>query len=246
MGDFSKITMKIEKIPAHKQVYNGIKDAIINQQWIVGDKLPSESELAEIFGVNRLTVRMALQKLNVLGIVETRGGDGTYVREFNFNSYVSEVSEFYMRPELLDNVCDFRKLLEIECARLAIEKATEQELFELGELCRQYDELKRNADKDFNSETLSDLAQIDLEFHYKICKMSHNELYAYAFSVARESIYQYLLLILNKRLEGFKKKHISIIEGDFLHRTIYHAIVNKDFEACKKAYLDMVDHNVDL
>lgn len=43
---------------------------------------PSESDLADLFGVNRLTVRLALQKLNTLGILDTRVGDGTYVCAF--------------------------------------------------------------------------------------------------------------------------------------------------------------------
>ena len=239
-------TLKIKKMNAHEQVYNSIKDLIINQQWAIGDKLPPETELADIYGVNRLTVRMALQKLNAFGIVETRVGDGTYVKEFNFNNYVNEVSEFYMRPELLENVCDFRKLIEIECARLAIEKATQAELDELRVLCENYENVKKEVDRSYNADTLSRLAQMDLEFHYKICKMSHNELYVYSFTVARESIYQYLLLILNQRVEGWKKKHISVIEGDYRHYAIYQAIVNKDFDTCKKIYLDMVDHNIDL
>jgi len=246
MADFSRKTMKIKKMSAHEQVYNGIKDAIVNQQWVADDKLPPETELAEIFGVNRLTVRMALQRLNAFGIVETRVGDGTYVKAFSFHNYINAVSEFYMTPELLDNVCDFRKLIEIECARLAIEKATENELSELEELCNSFEDLKKEIDQNYNAETLSELAQMDLEFHYKICKMSHNELYVYAFSVARESIYQYLLIIFNKRVEAWKEKHISIVDGDFRHNSICQAIRNKDFETCKKLYLDMIDHTVDL
>lgn len=56
--------MKIKKVSASEQVCEAIQDQISAGVWKVGDKLPSESDLAAKFGVNRLTVRMALQKLN--------------------------------------------------------------------------------------------------------------------------------------------------------------------------------------
>ena len=80
--------MKIKKVSASEQVCEAIQDQISAGVWKVGDKLPSESDLAAKFGVNRLTVRMALQKLNALGIVETRTGSGTFVIEFDFESYL--------------------------------------------------------------------------------------------------------------------------------------------------------------
>ena len=75
--------MRIRKVSASEQVCEAIQAQISSGVWKVGDKLPSESELAAKFGVNRLTVRMALQKLNALGIVETRTGSGTFVIEFD-------------------------------------------------------------------------------------------------------------------------------------------------------------------
>ena len=80
--------MRIKKVSASEQVCEAIQEQISGGVWRVGDKLPSESELAQKFGVNRLTVRMALQKLNALGIVETRTGSGTFVIEFDFEGYL--------------------------------------------------------------------------------------------------------------------------------------------------------------
>ena len=52
--------MRIRKVSASEQVCEAIQAQISSGVWKVGDKLPSESELAAKFGVNRLTVRMAL------------------------------------------------------------------------------------------------------------------------------------------------------------------------------------------
>ncbi|KUO73914.1 MAG: hypothetical protein APF77_15600 [Clostridia bacterium BRH_c25] len=242
--------MKIKRTSLPDEVCSRIKENIKNNQWKVYDKIPSEGELAEMFGVNRLTIRMALQKLNTLGIVETRVGEGTFVRNFSFSNYIKEVSEYYMRPELLEDVCEFRKLLEIDCARLAIERGTPEDLKELKDICDKYDSIRLEIDKsqDLDRSAFKELINVDLEFHQKIVKMSKNSLYIYSFIVAKESIYQYLAIIIKQRMDSFitKYKSRSMGQGSDLHRVIYQAIVDKDFETCKKAYLDMVDHKVDL
>ncbi len=239
---------KIKRLPLTEQVYQEIKEGISSGRWQVGDKLPSENELAEIFGVNRLTVRGALQKLNILGIVETRVGEGTYVLNFNLRKYVREVAEFAMQPEKENEIRDFRKLLEIECARLAIERGTEEELAELKRLadeCRVIG-LKLNAsykDKSFDKDTYVEYVNTDLNFHFQICKMSHNSVYINSFNLARELINHYILLILERHYQeyieegGTVEEYFQILE----HDDIYHAIKEKDVEKCKRIYLHMID-----
>ena len=61
----------------------------------MGERLPSESEFADIFGVNRLSIRMALQKLSAVGIIETRVGEGSFVKEFSMRSFIDEISVFF-------------------------------------------------------------------------------------------------------------------------------------------------------
>ena len=114
--------MRIKKVSASEQVCEAIQEQISGGVWRVGDKLPSESELAQKFGVNRLTVRMALQKLNALGIVETRTGSGTFVIEFDFEGYLKTASRFFEQSGMMQNVTEFRNHIEIECARLAMQE----------------------------------------------------------------------------------------------------------------------------
>ena len=103
-------SLKIRKMSAPDLVCNEMKDLIFQGIWEENKKIPSEGELAETFGVNRFTVRMALQKLNVLGVLDTRMGDGTYVCSFDFDKHMQNISEFYMTPDLLDDVAEFRVL----------------------------------------------------------------------------------------------------------------------------------------
>ena len=62
---------KIRRLSVVDQVSDSIKQSLLDQVWKEGDKLPSEGELAEYYGVNRLSVRMALQKLSTLGLCQT-------------------------------------------------------------------------------------------------------------------------------------------------------------------------------
>lgn len=238
--------MKIEKQTAYNQVFEIMKDNILNHLWKVGEKIPSENELSGIFGVNRLTIRMALQRLNALGLTETRIGDGTYVCAFDFVSYLDKIYDLYSEPKLLDDVCEFRKLIEIKCSELAMQRASEDELLELEEICDKYDRLKEKTCLPISDAALNELVLLDTEFHYQICKMSHNLLFAYAFSVAKNSIMQHVKAALKERCDGWTRKGVSLLDGDFRHRAILNAIKDKDSKLCAKLYEDMIDHNIEL
>ena len=84
-------TNKIVKVSLSDQVSEHLRQMISDNEFPVGSKLPSESELANMFGVSRLTVRMALQKLSAQGLTVTRPGDGTFVKKFNIAAYMDEV-----------------------------------------------------------------------------------------------------------------------------------------------------------
>src|SRR5699024_6148394 len=71
---------RIQKGSLVETAIESLRHAIENQQWRVGDRLPVESELSDALGVSRNTVREAVRVLAHAGMLETRQGDGTYVR----------------------------------------------------------------------------------------------------------------------------------------------------------------------
>jgi GntR family transcriptional regulator len=66
-------------VPLYERVRQAIAASIADGTYAAGDKLPSESRLADDLGVNRLTVRRAIEELARAGAVESRQGSGTYV-----------------------------------------------------------------------------------------------------------------------------------------------------------------------
>jgi len=67
--------------PVYMQIADNLFNKIESGELSPGDRLPPERELSEIFGVNRLTVRRALQKLEIQGVLTRRQGAGTFVSE---------------------------------------------------------------------------------------------------------------------------------------------------------------------
>lgn len=65
--------------PLYEQVRQSLAAAIDSGEYGPGDKLPSETTLATEMGVNRLTVRRAVEELARAGLVQSRQGSGTYV-----------------------------------------------------------------------------------------------------------------------------------------------------------------------
>ena len=71
--------MNVTEIPLYEQVRQSLEGSIASGEYGPGDKLPGESTLAATMGVNRLTVRRAIEELARAGRVQSRQGSGTYV-----------------------------------------------------------------------------------------------------------------------------------------------------------------------
>jgi GntR family transcriptional repressor for pyruvate dehydrogenase complex len=239
--------LKIEKVSAPDMVCEKIKEQIQSGVWRIYEKIPSENELAGVFGVNRLTVRIALQKLNTLGILETRVGDGTYVRSFDFDMLMQEISEFYITSKMLKDVSEFRMLLETECARLAVQRATDEEIRELKQICQRFEEdvchyAKFNRDSVEAAKALLSSVDNSLLMHCQICKMSHNMLLQYSFTVARGAIRKFMLNNAKNRIEnmGIGKDNIGVI----YHWKLYNAMEARDFSACEKVLSYLINSTI--
>jgi GntR family transcriptional regulator, regulator for abcA and norABC len=73
------ILNKSSLIPLHQQIYEFMKRKIINGEWTVGTKIPTQRDLAKKFNVNRSTIVYALDELSADGLIESKVGKGTFV-----------------------------------------------------------------------------------------------------------------------------------------------------------------------
>ncbi|MEM1363342.1 MAG: FadR/GntR family transcriptional regulator [Pseudomonadota bacterium] len=116
-------------------VLNRLADLIADGRLAVGDTLPPESTLASEFQVSKPTVREALRKLEMMGVVEIVHGRGSSVRKIS-----AEPLQFFLRLAVgsldrgIAEIIEFRRAIEVSAARLACECATEAQLKELATL----------------------------------------------------------------------------------------------------------------
>lgn len=240
----------IKRTSVNEQLVDYMQDAILEGKWKVGEKIPSEAELAEYFQVSKLTVRVALQQLIGLNLLEKRVGDGTYVKKFDFSGYIQRGFRYYMHPALLEQVCDFRLGIELTCCRLAIEKADDVEFEKLRELCGEFTGMVK-ALSEYEGESIPDekyeqISEVDFQFHHQICVMSHNELLLHAFDMAKIPIRQYVKTVFEKKIKGRidRGQEASAIRD--VHLEIVDALASHDIKACEKAYVEMIRQDVEL
>ena len=122
----------------HEDVFEQVRDAILDGRFRPGDKLPPERELAEQFEVNRTSVREAIKRLEALGLVMVRQGDGATVQP------LIEASLDLLAPmvfhggrvdaQVLTEMSEVINPLLVEMAQLAIERCRPDQLGEMRRL----------------------------------------------------------------------------------------------------------------
>lgn len=161
---------RIRKGSLVETAIESLRQAIQAGQWAVGSKLPIESELSEALGVSRNTVREAVRVLVHVGMLETRQGDGTYVRA---TRDAGETLRRIGRTQLADQL-EVRIMLETEAATLAATRRTNEDLRAMT------DALDNRAKA---GENLAERIRHDERFHHGLVAASHNsalsELYDY-------------------------------------------------------------------
>ncbi|MDU5426085.1 MAG: GntR family transcriptional regulator, partial [Clostridiales bacterium] len=78
----------------YQNVINLLKNRLNSAIYNIGDLLPSEKELAELYDVSRNTLRKALKTLEEEGMIERRHGSGTYLRNKHFQASVTHLDSF--------------------------------------------------------------------------------------------------------------------------------------------------------
>lgn len=110
--------------PRHSTVSGRIKDLILTRGLRPGDPLPPESELQDIFGVSRTSVREAIRSLTTLGIVEVRHGHGTFVGSMSLDAMVETlVFRGVLSPS--DGLSALKEIVEV---RMHLDRSVAQEI----------------------------------------------------------------------------------------------------------------------
>ncbi len=180
-----ELSESIQRIGVGDQVFAILKAKIASGEWENGDRIPSENELASQFGVSRMTIHNALQRLSTMGLLETKPGDGTYVRRFHLAEYFMEAAELIDNPKNMQDIREFRGSFEKNYLKLACERRSEEDLKDLKRIYARMKELSE-------TEEFDAFFDADMDFHHRICQMADNEVYLMVESVLRGLLYAQL------------------------------------------------------
>ncbi len=117
------------------EILNKLKTIMLEDQLQPGDKLPSERELSERLNVGRSSVREALRALELLGLIETRRGEGTFIKELKKHRLVKVLASFILNDTTAKKeLAETRNLIEKNAIMLASERRTEEQVSKLKNL----------------------------------------------------------------------------------------------------------------
>lgn len=211
-----------------------LQDLILKGTYPPKSRLPSEGEMAQHFGVSRTVMREAVSRLKAEGLVESRQGSGVFVRE------AGPDRPFRIKPSVIDSVqevlqvAELRRGMEAEIAALAAERASEEQIAEIG---------TRLAAIDGDVAAGGDGVAADIEFHRSIARATGNP----HFLALWDYLGQFLkgTIKLTRTWEAQREETRQQVLDE--HQAVYDAIVRRDANAAREAarkHMEMSSHRI--
>lgn len=217
----------VKKESVRGQVFWQLRDQILRRTWPPGSKLPSENELSRTMGVSRVSIREGIQHLVSLGILETRHGEGTFVRELSGQIHFNALLPLLVLDDIdILHVLEYRRIVEKGAAALAAERATDRDLAEMEAVYGQMVQVRDN---------VAEFARADLEFHLVLAKATANPVIIKVNNVLRS--------ILEVSMENIVST-LGMQDGLHYHRLIIDAIRARDVQAAESILQEHVDGTI--
>lgn len=188
-------------------IVNQILEAVRCGDIASGDRLPPEGKLAELTGVSRSSVREALSALRLLGVVETRAGDGTYLREFkDVDGVKSKLLTILAKNERTLQLQEAQAAFECGIMKLAAENIDAKDINNFKEILAQ---MQDAAELDHYNEFID----LHKKFHLAIARATKNV-------VIEEIIANFASIMDSKMWKALEKKHYLPDILEFLRESI--------------------------
>ena len=225
---------RIEKSPdIPTLVMNQIIDLISQGKLKIGDKLTSEQEMTELFGISRISLREAMKLLEAKGYIESRDRKGKYVRSLTDNVKSSIEDLIAIDHDKIWELLAVRRLIDSEAAYLAAKNVSKEQKRRFKKLV--------DSISDIGAETV-------------LTSKEGGKLYSNFFDILADStkntIFVHLRDTIAHVLTGafpFSRKKLSRVDNSSreivkqLFR-IYEAIENKDADEAKAATIEHIDY----
>lgn len=210
------------KRTASDRVVRRVLDLVQKGRVAPGDRLPPENELVRQLRVSRPSVREGLRALAALDLVESRHGQGTFVKELSSDVVIRrELVPILLMSEALHEIQDTRRVLEGEIAARAAERATADEIARLDGLLEQISAAAAHR---------KDIYRLTWAFHNALAEASGNRVMARVLAILRDMIGEAQITLY----------HPYVSPGDEIrgHRALVDAIRRKDAEHARRVMME--------
>ncbi len=230
----SRPPLRVESSPLEQssrfadRIYEQILEQIVSGQCAIGDRLPSEDQLAKEHSVSRPVIREALSRLQADGVVVTRKGAGTFVqrqpgREFLRLAPIGGIAD-------LMRCFEFRIGLEGEAAYLAAQRRTDEHIASIQSAFNKLNEA--NAASELG-------VKEDIELHVAIARASRNQMFVQTLDALTVHIFNGINITRRLSLTRSRKRLLLVQEE---HRRIVEAIVASDGDLARSAMREHIDN----
>lgn len=204
--------------PNHLLQRHSLADAVVSKlqqqislgEYQPGEKLPSEPELMERFGVGRSTIREAIRILANTGMLSVRQGSGTFVQE---HTGIGEPLSQRLKRADAQDLDEVRQLLEMKIAERAALHRTKKDIEKMRDLLKQRDAAARAGDTE-------EAIRVDIQFHIAVAAASGNDILSDLYRTFAEHLSR-----------SFHQKHDNtegFIRTQQWHESLLKSIVDQD------------------
>ncbi len=212
----------VRQVRASGEIVSQIERAIFSAQLSPGDRLQSERELAEEFGVSRITVRDALRVLEARGLIRVKVGasGGAFVAESNADNVAESISTMVLlRRMTLSELAEARTVVETATAELAAQRWGPEHLRRLEETVERGKRVVREG---------APHTEASMEFHVALAEAARNELLSATVRAYRDLLMQTLHDMRDVRSARTTQK---------AHEEILEVVRSRDAEAARRLML---------
>lgn len=205
-------------------VASQLETMITQSKILLGEKLPTENALCDMFGVSRTVIREAITQLKSLGLVETRRGVGTTVVR---NQPAETYYAYTINPTAVEDILhilELRITFETRAAELAALRRDDQDIQTLEETLLAFDAALEKGEM---------ARKEDYQFHYAIAKASKNPFFKQFYEQFNKNIIPRAKIVNSNLDPAAAEVYLARIREE--HHEILQAIRSGNAEAARKA-----------
>jgi len=202
-----------------------LRQMIMDGEIAPGEYLPSRKELADQFGVGLSTIHEAVQALTAVGMLQSRAGKGTWVRDDALDALIPlHVIKHRLGDLNARQLYEARAVIEVGLSELAAQRATAQDIARIwGAL-----QAMQDAEEDDQA-----FVEADLAFHLAVAQAGHNALLEQFYHLSRELMAGVIIEMI--KLPSIKPNALR------LQRAIAQAIEDRDPQAARQTTIEHMD-----